>query len=144
MTGEERYKIDATRKPRLRGAAISRIKRDNMADCSASGTHVDPHAWRLLSLSGKLSFATRWLPAPLKRVYTHTRVLFRKQKGATREFAGDKALWATPVSSIAVPPWMVSGSDSNFSWNFLARIEMCFLWKFELFFCSIHSNFYSF
>lgn len=34
------YKIDATRKPRLRGAAISRIKRDGMADCSASGTHA--------------------------------------------------------------------------------------------------------
>lgn len=58
------------------------------------------------ALSGKLPFRDAVASGA-----AYTRVLFRKQKGATREFAGDKALWPIPLSSIAVPP---SGREKRF------------------------------
>ena len=54
-----------------------------------------------LSLENSL-FATRWLPAP--RIHAFC----LENKRARR---GDKALWPTPLSSIAVPP---SGREKRF------------------------------
>lgn len=75
------YKIDATRKPRLRGAAISRIKRD-MAWLIArhpGHTRRSSRVTPSFALSGKLPFRDAVASGA-----AYTRVLFRKQKGATR------------------------------------------------------------
>lgn len=85
-TGEKRKKREEKKGRRRENVSreearfLSDQTGDSMADCSASGTHVDPPAF----------FRDAWLPAPLK----HAHPVFRKQKGATR---GDEALWAHPL-----------------------------------------------
>ena len=111
------YKIDATRKPRLRGAAISRIKRD-MAWLIArhpGHTRRSSRVTPSFALSGKLPFRDAVASGA-----AYTRVLFRKQKGVS--LPGIKR-FGPPPSPRSQCLQVEGRSDSNFFWNFLARIE---------------------